>query len=256
MIQLDHVSKTFVTADGPILAVVDASLHIEPGEIFGIIGFSGAGKSTLLRTINLLEQPDEGSRIVVDGQDLVTLTKPALNRARQSIGMVFQHFNLLHNRTVAENVSLPLEIAGKRKRERQARIAECLDIVGLSAKANAYPTQLSGGQKQRVGIARALANQPKVLLCDEPTSAVDPQTTGTLLKFLQQINRTLGITIVIVTHEMNVVNAICHRVAVMEHGRVVEEFALGDHTFVPQSNIAKFLLPARAQAPALLSATG
>jgi D-methionine transport system ATP-binding protein len=160
--------------------------------------------------------------------------------------MVFQHFNLLSNRTVSDNVSLSLEIAGKSKTERARRVAECLDIVGLRDKTNTYPVKLSGGQKQRVAIARALANKPTVLLCDEPTSSVDPQTTGTLLAFLRQINANLGITIVIVTHEMNVVSALCNKVAVMENGRIVERFALHDLNFVPQSNIAKFLLPHRA----------
>jgi len=242
MIKLQNVSKTFVTPEGKLRAVSSASLQIEEGSIYGIIGFSGAGKSTLLRTINLLERPDPGSRIVVNGQSMTELSKDGLNKARHSIGMVFQHFNLLNNRTVFENVSFPLEITGRPKAERIKRIEECLDIVGLTGKANAYPAKLSGGMKQRVAIARALANEPKVLLCDEPTSSVDPQTTGSILSFLKQINEKFGITIVIVTHEMNVVNAICHQVAVMENGRVLEKFSLSDSSFVPQSNIAKFLL--------------
>jgi D-methionine transport system ATP-binding protein len=241
LIRLENVSKTFETPEGTINAVISASLDIDEGDIYGIIGFSGAGKSTLLRTINLLEKPDEGSSIIVDGLEVTKLSKKDLNKARQSIGMIFQHFNLLNNRTVSENVSFPLEIAGYSKAERTKRIAECLEIVGLTDKAKAYPAKLSGGQKQRVAIARALANKPKVLLCDEPTSSVDPQTTGSILAFLQQINDQFGITIVIVTHEMNVVNAICNKVAVMEKGNVVEKFKLDDKHFVPQSGIAKFL---------------
>jgi D-methionine transport system ATP-binding protein len=251
MITLKNVSKTFATPEGPLRAVASASLQINEGDVYGIIGFSGAGKSTLLRTINLLEKPDpiEGTSIVVDGKEMTRLDKTALNRARQSIGMIFQHFNLLNNRTVSENISFPLEIAGKPRAERNKRVQECLEIVGLSEKANTYPAKLSGGQKQRVAIARALANEPKVLLCDEPTSSVDPQTTGTILAFLKQINERFGITIVIVTHEMEVVKGICDKVAVMENGRVVERFALGDDTFAPQSDIAKFLLRDRV-APA------
>lgn len=241
MISLQNVSKTFSTPEGELRAVSSVSLDIEEGDLYGIIGFSGAGKSTLLRTINLLEKPDAGSRVVVDGQEITRLSKRELNEARLSIGMVFQHFHLLNNRTVAENVSFPLEIAGVPKAARRSRIQECLEIVELTGKANAYPAKLSGGQKQRVAIARALANEPKVLLCDEPTSSVDPQTTASILAFLKQINERLGITIVIVTHEMGAVNAICNRVAVMENGRVVEEFALEDEDFVPQTNIAKLL---------------
>lgn len=240
MITLKNISKTFSTANGPLHAVSSASLNIQEGDVYGIIGFSGAGKSTLLRTINLLERPDQGT-VVVDGQDLTRLSLKELLKARLSIGMIFQHFHLLNNRTVFENVSFPLEIAGTPKAERKQRIEECLEIVGLQDKAKAYPAKLSGGQKQRVAIARALANQPKVLLCDEPTSSVDPQTTGSILAFLKSINEKLGITIVIVTHEMNVVRAICNKVAVMEHGRVVEKFNLDDPKFVPQSNIAKLL---------------
>jgi D-methionine transport system ATP-binding protein len=245
MITLENVSKTFITPEGRLPAVSSVSLEIEEGDVYGIIGFSGAGKSTLLRTINLLEKPDPGSTVIVNRQNLTKLGKGELNRARQSIGMVFQHFNLQNNRTAAANISFPLEIAGKSKAERMRRVADCLEIVGLMDKANTYPAKLSGGQKQRVAIARALANEPKVLLCDEPTSSVDPQMTSTLLGFLKQINRMFGITIVLVTHEVAAVNAICNKVAVMENGRVVEKFALDDKAFVPESNLAKFLFQDR-----------
>jgi D-methionine transport system ATP-binding protein len=248
MISLHHVSKTFGTPDGPLRAVDNISLQIDAGDIYGIIGFSGAGKSTLLRTINLLEPPDPNSQtsIVVDGREMTKLSKTELNRTRHSLGFVFQHFNLLNNRTVSENVAFPLEIAGKSKTERAARVHECLDIVGLIDKANTYPAKLSGGQKQRVAIARAIANEPKVLLCDEPTSSVDPQMTGTILAFLRQINERFGFTIVLVTHEMAAVNAICNKVAVMEGGRIVERFELNDTTHQPSSGIARHLLRDRA----------
>jgi D-methionine transport system ATP-binding protein len=248
MISLQNVSKTFATPEGPLRAVSNASLRIEDGDVYGVIGFSGAGKSTLLRTINLLERPDPDPRtsIVIDGREMTQLGKAELNQSRQAIGMIFQHFNLLNNRTASENVSFPLEIAGKSKGERNRRVQECLEIVGLIDKANAYPAKLSGGQKQRVAIARAIANQPKVLLCDEPTSSVDPQTKGVILAFLKQINERFGITIILVTHEMSAVNAICNKVAVMECGRIVEKFALGDSTHRPVSGIARHLLKDRA----------
>ena len=246
MITLEKVSKTFETPEGRLRAVSSVSLEIEEGDIFGIVGFSGAGKSTLLRMINLLEPPDPGGRVTVAGQELTALPAAAVKRARQSIGMIFQHFNLLSNRTAADNVALPLEIAGRPALERARRVRECLEIVGLADKAGTYPAKLSGGQKQRVAIARALATEPKVLLCDEPTSAVDPQTTGVILDFLKRINRSFGTTIVLVTHEMSAVNAICNRVAVMDAGRVVESFALDDPGFVPQSPIARFLLQDRS----------
>ncbi len=251
MITLQNVSKTFATPEGSLRAVSSVSLQIDEGDLYGIIGFSGAGKSTLLRTINLLETPDPGSRIIVDGRDVTRLSKVELNRARQAIGMVFQHFNLLNNRTVSGNISFPLEIAGTPKAGRGKRVAECLDIVGLAEKANTYPAKLSGGQRQRVAIARALANEPKVLLCDEPTSSVDPQTTRSILAFLKEINERLGITIIIVTHEMSAVNSICNKVAVMEAGRVVEELALDEGTLAPRSNIAKLLLHERLMAAAI-----
>ena len=254
MITLERVTKTFSTPDGPLVAVADASLQIDEGDIYGIIGFSGAGKSTLLRTINLLERPDPlpQTKITVAGREITKLSKHELNVARQSIGFVFQHFNLLNNRTVTENVAFPLEIAGQTKVERLARARECLEIVGLTDKANSYPSKLSGGQKQRVAIARAIANHPKVLLCDEPTSSVDPQMTSTILAFLRQINERFGLTIVLVTHEMAAVNAICNKVAVMEGGRVIERFALNDPSHQPHTGIARHLLRDRVEGATLL----
>lgn len=222
MIQLERVCKAFPTPDGKIFeAVRNISLKIDAGEIFGLIGFSGAGKSTLLRLINLLERPDSG-RVIVDGADLTAMSPAELRRARQNIGMVFQQFNLLSNRTVEGNVGFPLEVAGWEKEKIEKRVAECLDIVHLGDRARHYPSQLSGGQKQRVGIARALASRPHVILADEPTSALDPKTTKSLLDCLAEINRTLGVTIVIVTHEMAVVRSICQRAAVVEDGMITE----------------------------------
>lgn len=200
-------------------------MEIETGGIHGIIGTSGAGKSTLLRLMNLLERPDTG-KVLFEGRDLAAVGERELREARRSIGMIFQQFNLVHNRTVRGNVAAALELARTPKRERESRIAEVLKFVGLEEKANQYPAQLSGGQKQRVGIARALASRPKLLLCDEPTSALDPQTTEDLLNVLLHVNRTLGVTIVIVTHEMEVVRQICTRVSVMETGAVVDTFDL------------------------------
>lgn len=222
MIQLEHISKSFVTASGTVHAVQDVNLQIGEGEIFGIIGFSGAGKSTLVRCINLLERPTEG-RIIVDGEDLTAMDLKKLREVRKKIGMIFQHFNLMRSRTVFQNIAFPLKKSGLSKAEKEKKIESLLELVGLSDKKDAYPSQLSGGQKQRVAIARALANDPKVLLCDEATSALDPQTTQSILKLLKQVNETLGITIVLITHEMAVVKDICDRVAIMEQGRVVEE---------------------------------
>jgi D-methionine transport system ATP-binding protein len=240
MIKLQNVSKSYADSNGTFQAVKPVSLHVEEGDIYGIIGFSGAGKSTLLRLVNLLEKPDEGS-VIVNGEELTNLSGKELRRARQSIAMIFQHFNLLNNRTVAENVAFPLEIAGIGKEERAKRVQECLDIVGLMEKADSYPAKLSGGQKQRVAIARALASRPKVLLCDEPTSALDPQTTRTILEFLKEINQRFGVTILLVTHEMNVVKEICNKVAVMENGQLVEKLSLTERDIRPKSEIAKLL---------------
>ncbi|WP_147693791.1 methionine ABC transporter ATP-binding protein [Vogesella mureinivorans] len=242
MIHLKNVHKRFQKPEGGWFdAVRDTSLHIRAGEIFGLIGFSGAGKSTLLRLINLLERPDSGS-VTVDGQQLTALSASALRRARQNIGMVFQQFNLMANRTVADNIAFPLEIAGWQQADIDARVAECLDIVGLTDRAQHYPAQLSGGQKQRVGIARALAPRPHVILADEPTSALDPKTTQSILDCLQDINTRFGVTVVIVTHEMHVIRSICHRAALLDAGEVVEILTVQDKQVSAQSALAKSLL--------------
>lgn len=225
MITLSNVSKLFRTGKGNgdiIHAVNSVNLEINKGEIFGIIGYSGAGKSTLIRMLNGLETPTEGSVVVADNE-VSKIKGQKLRKARHEISMIFQHFNLLWSRTVQENISFPLEIAGMGKQERIARVNELIKLVGLEGREKAYPSQLSGGQKQRVGIARALANNPKVLLCDEATSALDPQTTDSILELLVEINQRLGLTIVLITHEMHVIRKICNRVAVMESGRVVEQ---------------------------------
>ena len=221
VITVERVRKVFHSKSGDVLAVKDGSLNIKEGEIFGIIGYSGAGKSTLIRLLNGLETPTSGA-ITIAGKDITKLKGAELRKMRQQIGMIFQHFNLLWSRTVRGNISFPLEIAGVPKKERQKRVDELIELVGLKGKEDAYPSQLSGGQKQRVGIARALANNPKVLLCDEATSALDPQTTDSILELLQDINEKLGLTIVLITHEMHVIRKICHRVAVMDGGEIVE----------------------------------
>ena len=222
MIELSHISKDFGSGSYAVHAVRDVSLSIGSGEIFGIIGFSGAGKSTLVRCINLLERPTSGT-VTVDGRELTALTPKELRQERRKIGMIFQHFNLMPSRTVAGNVAYPLRGSGLSRKEINEKVQRLLGLVGIAEKADAYPSQLSGGQKQRVAIARALANDPKVLLCDEATSALDPQTTKSILHLLRQLNETLGITIVLITHEMAVVKEICGRVAVMEYGSVVEQ---------------------------------
>ncbi len=227
IIELESVRKAYTLPDGQGFdAVHPISLSIARGDVFGLIGTSGAGKSTLLRLINLLEQPDAGS-VKVAGRDLTALGRRALREARQNIGMIFQQFNLLQNATVYDNVAFPLRIHGHHSRaEIDARVRECLTLVGLSDKSESYPARLSGGQKQRVAIARALAPRPDVLLCDEPTSALDSETTRSLLQTLRDINRELGVTIVIVTHELAVVDQLCSHVAVLEHGRLIEQFAI------------------------------
>ncbi len=225
IISLRDASKVFTSGRGrratEVRAVDGVTLDVHAGEIFGVIGYSGAGKSTLVRLINALERVTAGS-VVVDGTDLTTLSEARLRPVRESIGMIFQQFNLLGSRTVAQNVAYPLEVAGWDRARRAARVEELLEFVGISDKAGVYPAKLSGGQKQRVGIARALATDPRILLADEATSALDPETTQDVLGLLQRVNRELGITIVVITHEMDVVRSVCHRVAVMEHGKVVE----------------------------------
>ena len=222
MIELTHISKNFASGGRTVHAVQDVSLSIGKGEIFGIIGFSGAGKSTLVRCINLLERPTSGS-VTVDGKEMTALSARELRQARNKIGMIFQHFNLMPSRTVFGNVAYPLRGSGLSREQIADKVHRLLELVGIGDKAEAYPKQLSGGQKQRVAIARALANDPNVLLCDEATSALDPQTTKAILRLLKNLNEKLGITVVIITHEMAVVKEICDRVAVMEHGRVVEQ---------------------------------
>ena len=222
MIELTHISKNFASGGRTVHAVQDVSLSIGKGEIFGIIGFSGAGKSTLVRCINLLERPTSGS-VTVDGKEMTALSARELRQARKKIGMIFQHFNLMPSRTVFGNVAYPLRGSGLSGEQIADKVHRLLELVGIGDQAEAYPKQLSGGQKQRVAIARALANDPNVLLCDEATSALDPQTTKAILRLLKDLNEKLGITVVIITHEMAVVKEICDRVTVMEHGRVVEQ---------------------------------
>ena len=223
IIEIENLTKVYGEGSHkPVYALRGINLAVEAGEIYGIIGLSGAGKSTLIRCLNRLETPTSG-RVVVDGRDLIDLSEKELRLARQEMGMIFQHFNLLSSRTVSGNVAFPMEIAGRPKEEIEPRVAELLKLVGLEDKALAYPAQLSGGQKQRVGIARALANNPKVLLCDEATSALDPQTTQSILSLILDIKKRLGLTVVLITHEMAVITEICDKVAVMEDGLIVED---------------------------------
>lgn len=242
VISVQQVSKTYHRAGTTVTAVDQVSLEVAQGEIFGVIGQSGAGKSTLLRLINLLERPDAGS-VFVDGQDLTALNDRELKLARRGIGMVFQHFNLLAGRTVAGNVELGLEIRNVPAAERRKRTAEILNLVGLSSKADAYPVELSGGQKQRVGIARALAGKPQVLLLDEATSALDPETTRSILELIKSLNRELGLTVLLITHEMNVIKSICDSAAFIEDGRVVESGKVVSLISMPGSKLAKELFP-------------
>lgn len=249
MIELKQVKKVFGEGDSQIEAVNGISLTIEDGEIFGIIGLSGAGKSTLVRCLNLLERPTEG-QVIVDGKDLMALSKEDLLEIRRSIGMIFQGFNLLEQRNVLQNVCYPLEIAGWKRSRRIERARELLHIVGLADRAKAYPSQLSGGQKQRVAIARALATHPRYILCDEATSALDPTTTQSILSLLKEINRTMGVTIVVITHEMRVIDQICDRVAVLNHGCLAELGKVSDVFTNPQSPIAReLILPAGGKTP-------
>ncbi|MCK8784703.1 methionine ABC transporter ATP-binding protein [Roseomonas sp. NAR14] len=230
-IRLAGLRRRFATGT---VALDDVSLAVAPGEIFGIVGRSGAGKSTLIRTVNLLERPDSGT-VEVLGQDMLALDDAGLRAARRGIGMVFQHFNLLSSRTVAANIAFPLEVAGLPRAERERRVAELLPLVGLAEKRDNYPAQLSGGQKQRVGIARALASRPRVLLCDEATSALDPETTADILRLIRDLRDRLDLTVLLITHEMAVVKAICDRVAVMEAGRVIEQGRVFDVFTRPQA---------------------
>lgn len=238
MIQLNNITKKYKTNNGELTAVKDVNLSVNKGEIFGIIGYSGAGKSTLIRLLNGLEKPTTGT-VLVNGQEFSSIKGKKLRDARQKVSMIFQHFNLLWSRTVEENIAFPLEIAGVPKEQRQARVKELIELVGLTGRNQAYPSQLSGGQKQRVGIARALANNPEVLLCDEATSALDPETTDSILDLLVDINARLGLTIVLITHEMHVIRKICQRVAVMEAGQVVELGNVLDVFQSPQAEITK-----------------
>ena len=238
MIHLTDINKRFGEGPGSITAVENVSLEIADGEIFGVIGYSGAGKSTLIRLLNGLEMPTSGS-VNIGGLEMSAIKGKALREARQKVSMIFQHFNLLWSRTVKDNIAFPLEIAGVRKAKREKKVAELIELVGLTGRENAYPSELSGGQKQRVGIARALANDPEVLLCDEATSALDPETTDSILDLLTGINERLGLTIVLITHEMHVIRKICHRVAVMEAGKVVEMGDVLDVFQSPKENITK-----------------
>lgn len=240
-VEIKHLTKNFEIEGHTVAALKDVSLAIEKGDIFGVIGMSGAGKSTLVRSINFLEKPTDGN-VYVDGTDLGTLSERELRRMRSRIGMIFQNFNLLEQRNVLDNICFPLEINGVKRREARKRALELLDLVKISEKARAYPSQLSGGQKQRVAIARALATDPQILLCDEATSALDPQTTASILGLIREINEKLGITVVIITHQMSVVTDICKRVAIIDNGRLVEEGRVEEIFSAPKSDAARELL--------------
>lgn len=241
IIQIQNLEKTFETKNGTVRALQDINLDINEGEIFGIIGLSGAGKSTLVRCINYLEKPTAGD-VIFDGQSLSAMSEAKLLKARQSMGMIFQQFNLLMQRTALANICFPLEIAGVPKAEAKKRAKELLEIVGLADREKAYPSQLSGGQKQRIAIARALATNPKVLLCDEATSALDPTTTRSILSLLKEINQKLGITIIVITHEMSVIEEICQKVAIIHESHIAEVGKVSDVFTNPQSEIAKKLV--------------
>ena len=241
MIELREMSKSFSTKNGIVHALDRINLKIQKGEIFGIIGMSGAGKSTLVRCINLLERPTEG-QVIFDGRDLTALSAAELRKARQSMGMIFQQFNLLMQRTALENVCFPLEISGVKKEQARKRAEELLEIVGLADRKHSYPSQLSGGQKQRVAIARALTTNPKVLLCDEATSALDPNTTRSILELLKDINKRLGITVVVITHEMSVIEEICQRVAIIDSSKIAELGTVEKIFTAPKSAVGKQLV--------------
>lgn len=239
LIELNQVGKSFAGKKGPIHAVDGINLATEEKDVYGIVGYSGAGKSTLVRLLNGLEAPTAG-QVLVNGEDVAALQGSALRTLRKKVGMIFQHFNLLWSRTVIENIQLPLELAGVSKEKRRKKAEELLSLVGLDGRGDAYPSQLSGGQKQRVGIARALANNPDILLCDKATSALDPQTTEEVLELLANINKKLGLTIVLITHEMNVIRKICKKVAVMELGKIVEEGSVREVFRHPKQDVTKF----------------
>ena len=241
MIEIKNLGKVFTEKSGKVVALRNASATINDGDIFGVIGMSGAGKSTLLRCLCLLEKPSEG-QILLNGRDLAALSGADLRMARRQMGVVFQGYNLLMQKTVAENVAFPLKLTPYKKDEVEKRVAELLELVGLADKAQSYPSQLSGGQKQRVALARALASNPQVLLCDEPTSALDPLTTKSVLELLQAINKKLGVTVIIITHELAVVKAICNRMVVIDGGRFVEQGDAAQIFENPQSDVARLLL--------------
>ena len=246
MIEIRNLNKTYASANGPITALQDINLTVEDGEIFGIIGLSGAGKSTLVRCINLLERPTSGE-VLLGGRSLTELSEKELLLTRQTIGMIFQGFNLLEQRNVLQNICFPLEIAGVKKATAVARAKELLEVVGLTDREKSYPSQLSGGQKQRVAIARALATKPRYLLCDEATSALDPTTTQSILALLKEINDTMGVTVVVITHEMKVIEQICDRVAVIDQSRIAEVGPVSDVFNNPQSEIARELILPKAK---------
>ena len=252
LIRIEHLSKVFNGAAGRIVALDDINLSIDSGDIFGIIGLSGAGKSTLVRCMNLLETPTEG-KVIFDGRNLMQMNQKELLATRQSIGMIFQDFNLMAQRNAIRNVCYPMEVARVPRRDAEKRAKELLELVGLSDRMKSYPSQLSGGQKQRVAIARALAMNPKVLLCDEATSALDPNTTRQILDLLKKINQELGVTIVVITHEMKVIETICNRVAVLDQSHVVEEGMVRDVFIHPQSRIARQLIMPAQENPTALS---
>ena len=241
IIEIKNLSKTFGTGDNQVAALQNVSLQVQKGDIFGIIGLSGAGKSTLVRCINLLERPDCGE-VLFHGKNLTAMSEKELRQQRRNISMIFQSFNLLDQRTALDNICFPLELVGTPRKEAKKRALELLETVGLPDKANAYPVQLSGGQKQRIAIARALASNPEVLLCDEATSALDPQTTDSILKLLQKINKERGITVIIITHQMSVIEQICHRVAILDHGEVAEVGAVEDVFSNPKSKAGRRLV--------------
>ncbi|MCX7745394.1 MAG: ATP-binding cassette domain-containing protein [Clostridia bacterium] len=238
MIRIENLSKTYITPQSSIKAIENINLQIQKGDIFGIIGFSGAGKSTLVRCINRLEEPDSGA-IFIGDKEITAMNKKELRFARRKIGMIFQQFNLLDSKTVYQNIAFPLEVAGCHKKRIQSRVEEILELVELTEKINAYPSQLSGGQKQRVGIARALANEPDVLLSDEATSALDPLTTYSILELLKDINKKLNLTIVLITHELDVLRHICSNMAVLEYGKIVEKGSVEKLFLNPESETAK-----------------